>query len=161
MLARSLASAPCHARVFPYALSCHSGYTQWASSFRARWHKLRALAPQLRQAAAEEGGALTFVPESPACSQCHCFLGAGYSLEALDRARDAVDMGLGARVYERLRDANDALCLSRPKDVDDAALGFVFEWSLGPEHLDVPDETFILAWRAFFRELRTAAAAAD
>lgn len=138
---------------FPYALSCRSGFARWSDTFGARWHKLRGLAPLLREVAAEEGGVLTFVPETPTCCQSHVFLGEGFTLDALDAARDAVDAEHGRRVYERLRSADDPLCLSRP--VDATSTPFYFEWSLGPAHVEVDDSVFVDAWRAFFVTLRS------
>jgi threonine aldolase len=140
--------------VFPYALSCARGYLMHASSFASRWRKLRDLAPQLRAAAASEGGKLVFVPEVPRCCQCHVFLGAGDSLDVLDAARDAVDAQHGVRVYERLRRADDPLCLTRPSgDAYNAAPDWWFEWTLGPAHVELADDVFVDAWRAFFHVL--------
>ena len=84
-------------------------------------------------------GLVTFEPAEPTCAQCICRL-AGDS-EALERARDAAAAQTGAKVFRKLRSG-------------DGGTQF-FEWTLGPNNLDVDDDVFLEAWAAFAAALES------
>ena len=120
----------------PYALSCRAAWRKNAGNFEARWHKLRRIAAAL---AARHAGLVSFEPAEPTCAQCICRL-AGDS-EALERARDAAAAQTGAKVFRKLRSG-------------DGGEPF-FEWTLGPNNLDVDDDVFLEAWAAFAAALES------
>ena len=134
--------------LMPFAVSCCAAYRKHAATFAVRWHKLRGLAPKLREVAVTKGGYLRFVPDEPQSCQCHVHLGAGLDATALDLARDRVAEALGVRVYSRLRGDPGFRAPT-------AERGHYFEWTLGPAHVDVPDATYVEAWMAFFDELHS------
>jgi len=119
----------------PYALSCRAAWRAHAGSFEARWHKLRRLAAEI---GARHADVVRFEPSEPTCAQVICRL-KGASVEALERARDAAEAATGARVFRRLRRADDG--------------DSFFEWTLGPTHLEVEDAVFLEAWEVFTREI--------
>mmetsp|Transcript_1654 Transcript_1654/g.2699 ORF Transcript_1654/g.2699 Transcript_1654/m.2699 type:complete len:93 (-) Transcript_1654:314-592(-) len=84
---------------------------------------------------------MRFAPREPQCCQAHCYI-KGDALE-LDQARDAVFEAMGVNVYHRLRG------LQAGPEGDEC----YFEWTLGPAHVDVPDEHFVVAWARFFEVL--------
>ena len=149
--------------VMPYALSCRDAFHRHSHTFEARWHKAQRLVPLLSAAAAAEGGSFRTSPAEPTCCQAHvrigCGAGCGEGLDkaamvaALDAARDSVEAALGVRVYNRLVGtvANGGGQRDEASDPPE----WWFEWTLGPAHVEMEDETFIEAWAAFFRALRT------
>lgn len=149
--------------LFPFALSSRLGFRKHVATFAARRAKLRGLAPQLREAAAAEGGSLRIVPPEPQCCQCFVFLGRGCTAEALDAARDAVQEQLGLRVYGRLR-GDPAFRSPATADAEDGEGGaweHYFEWTVGPAHTELDDAVFVEAWTAFFRALRDGGSSID
>lgn len=146
--------------VWPYAVSCRDAFHRHADTFSERWQKLRALVPQIAEAARAEGGSFRTCPAEPHCCQALACIGLRVDepeggnvpgVDAMDKARDAVEAALGVRVYGRLLDTPPMLSGSSSKQSTSEQQ---FEMCLGPAHVDLPDAVFVEAWAAFFRALR-------
>jgi threonine aldolase len=135
--------------LLPYAVSAWSGYrSQWvnqdgnALTFPERYLKLSRLVTKISAM-----NLVSFDPEIPQVNMVHGYF--RYDADAVLAAVDRVfqNMGKRIRVLTRVRNIPD----TEPAYL--AGYRSTFEWTMGSENGNIPDDVFLSAWQALSNEL--------